>query len=84
MLSLTGKRCLITGGSRGIGLAIAKLFASEGAVCTLIGRHEESLATAVKSLEQKDLSRPHSTRAFDVSLVKGWNTILHNNSVSPE
>ncbi|KAI3328003.1 NAD(P)-binding protein [Xylariaceae sp. AK1471] len=78
MLSLVGKRCVITGGSRGIGLAIAQLFASEGAVCTLVGRHEESLATAVKSLKQEDLYQPHGSHAFDVSGLNGWEKLMSN------
>ncbi|KAI1427966.1 hypothetical protein F5Y12DRAFT_99349 [Xylaria sp. FL1777] len=76
MLSLRGKRCIITGGSRGIGLAIAKLFADEGVSCLLIGRHQESLTAAVKSLKHTmDLSQPHDSRAFDVSVVDGWQAL---------
>ncbi|KAI8625803.1 NAD(P)-binding protein [Xylariaceae sp. FL1651] len=78
MLSLSGKRCIITGGTRGIGLAIAQLFASEGAVCTLIGRHEENLAAAVQSLKQEDPSQPHTAQAFDVSVSNGWNTLMRS------
>jgi NAD(P)-dependent dehydrogenase (short-subunit alcohol dehydrogenase family) len=79
LFSLRGKRCVISGASRGIGLAIAKLFASQGAGCTLIGRHEESLATAVKSL--KDINErilPHTSSAFDVSDAGGWHALMRN------
>lgn len=48
--SLAGKRCLVTGGSRGIGLAIAQRFASEGAVLTLVGRNTDTLAEALATL----------------------------------
>ncbi|KAH7096082.1 3-oxoacyl-reductase [Paraphoma chrysanthemicola] len=41
---------LITGGSRGIGLAIAHLFAKKAYRCTLIARSEETLKNAVLSL----------------------------------
>jgi short-subunit dehydrogenase len=37
-------RCaLITGASKGIGSAVAELFASEGAALVLVGRSEDSL-----------------------------------------
>ncbi|KAI0402347.1 hypothetical protein F4802DRAFT_372914 [Xylaria palmicola] len=74
MPSLHGKRCVITGGSRGIGLAIAKLFAAQGARCTLVGRHGESLASAVRSLVPS--YQPHDTRAFDVSAAHGWHALF--------
>ncbi|CAG5156960.1 uncharacterized protein ALTATR162_LOCUS4753 [Alternaria atra] len=44
------RHILITGGSRGIGLAIAQLFSKNAYRCTLISRSEEDLKTAVASL----------------------------------
>jgi NAD(P)-dependent dehydrogenase (short-subunit alcohol dehydrogenase family) len=45
------RHALITGGSRGIGLAIARLFARKQYRCTLISRSESNLLRAVESLE---------------------------------
>jgi NAD(P)-dependent dehydrogenase (short-subunit alcohol dehydrogenase family) len=45
-LNLKDKRVLITGGSKGIGLAIAKSFAHEGAIPILVSRTSQSLAIA--------------------------------------
>jgi 3-oxoacyl-[acyl-carrier protein] reductase len=41
--SLSGKICLITGATRGIGLAAAKLFAANGAQVVMVGRNEQEL-----------------------------------------
>lgn len=50
-LDLSGKRALVGGSTQGIGLAIATELALLGTSCTLIARNEESLKTAVASLD---------------------------------
>ncbi|KAI0594258.1 hypothetical protein F4775DRAFT_574529 [Biscogniauxia sp. FL1348] len=92
MRSLAGKHCIITGGSRGIGLAIARAFAASGASCTLVGRDQATLAAAVRTLPSPPSPSPspssdnnsnnnekptaHATRAFDVSDASGWDDMV--------
>ncbi|NMI00403.1 SDR family NAD(P)-dependent oxidoreductase [Pseudonocardia acidicola] len=45
-LQLTGKRAVVTGGSRGIGFAIADALAAEGVDVALIARHPDTLQAA--------------------------------------
>src|ERR1700751_4939732 len=47
---LAGKVALVTGGSAGIGLGIAKRFAQEGARIFITGRHQFQLDEAVASI----------------------------------
>ena len=49
-LELEGKVVLITGGTDGLGLALARKLAQEGAAVAVCGRGEERLAAAVASL----------------------------------
>jgi NAD(P)-dependent dehydrogenase (short-subunit alcohol dehydrogenase family) len=50
-LGLQGKHILITGGTRGIGLACARLFLQEGARVTLCGRSAASRDAALAALK---------------------------------
>ncbi len=58
-LALRGSRALITGGSRGMGLAIARALAAEGVALGLIARDQEGLAAAARQLTE---SGPPGTR----------------------
>src|SRR5579871_6387149 len=49
-LGLTGRRAFITGGSRGIGLAVARTLAAEGADVTIAARDPQRLANAASRL----------------------------------
>ena len=48
---LEGKIALITGASRGIGAAAARLFAQEGASVVLASRSEEEMARIVEEIQ---------------------------------
>lgn len=49
-LQLTGKRALVTGGSRGIGKAVARVLAHEGVDVALLARDPQRLAAAAAEL----------------------------------
>ncbi len=57
MGKLQGKVAVITGGTQGIGLATAKLFASEGAHVFITGRRQKELDEAVASLYERVKAR---------------------------
>nr|WP_206605882.1 SDR family NAD(P)-dependent oxidoreductase [Rhodoblastus sphagnicola] len=47
---MAGRHAIVTGGGRGIGLAVAEALASRGAVVTLMGRNENVLQTQAAEL----------------------------------
>jgi NAD(P)-dependent dehydrogenase (short-subunit alcohol dehydrogenase family) len=49
-LELTGRSAVVTGGSRGIGLAVARSLTAEGADVALVARGEEALRAAADEL----------------------------------
>jgi len=53
--SLSGKRVLITGGTSGIGLSIAKKSLSEGAIVLITGRDSERIATVEAEINDSSL-----------------------------
>jgi 3-oxoacyl-[acyl-carrier protein] reductase len=52
-LGLKGKRAVVTGGSKGIGRAIAETFAAEGADVSVCARNADELAVAVAALKSR-------------------------------
>jgi 3-oxoacyl-[acyl-carrier protein] reductase len=63
-LALQGSRALITGGSKGIGLAIAEALAAEGAGVGLVARDAGDLAAAAERLAPR--GTPVATAVADV------------------
>lgn len=53
MNRLAGKVALVTGGNAGIGEAIAKVFAQEGATVVITGRRQDELDRVVKEIGQQ-------------------------------
>ena len=52
---LEGKVAIVTGGTRGIGLEIVKLFQKNGAVVVLFGSKEETVAKAIRTLKEESI-----------------------------
>lgn len=65
MQELKGKMALITGGSRGIGKAIALALAEEGVNVAITGRNEEKLKAVVQEIEQKGVKSAYVV--FDIT-----------------
>jgi 3-oxoacyl-[acyl-carrier protein] reductase len=57
-LGLTGRACVVTGGSRGIGLATAAKLKAEGAGVLVVGRDETALAATGFATLKLDITAP--------------------------
>ncbi|MDD5698533.1 MAG: glucose 1-dehydrogenase [Victivallaceae bacterium] len=93
LFDLSGRVALITGGSKGIGYAVAQGFAMAGAAVALTSRHGAEAEQAAKSLEAfkveslgigadvKDLSQAQST-VLEITGRLGRLDILVNNAAA--
>ena len=70
MKILENKNAVITGGSDGIGLGIAKAFAQNGANLLLIGKDPEKLQKAQKELLDEHIVQVQLTSLLWIALPK--------------
>ncbi|WP_068110727.1 SDR family NAD(P)-dependent oxidoreductase [Tropicimonas marinistellae] len=86
--SLAGHRALVTGGTSGLGLAMAECFVKAGGEVVVIGRDAEKVEAAVAALGPKATGLPYDvtdfgaaeTLAADVQRKAGPISILVNNA----
>jgi len=77
-LQLTQKHVLITGGSKGIGLACAETFLNEGARVTLVSRDRINLDAAIKTLSAHHPATSIHTIAADLREAVSGLAVLNN------
>ncbi len=82
---LTGRRALVTGASRGIGLAIAAGLAARGAAVAITGRKADSLEAAAASLRAAGATvLPVVCHQGEPAAVAGLFAILYANGFTPD
>src|SRR3546814_15730959 len=74
-LQVAGKRVVVTGGSKGIGLAVAEAFLAEGASVTLAARDAGRLSEAAPRLSDQV---PHLAAYMAPSLAAGEAAASHH------
>ena len=94
-LNLTGKTCLVTGASAGIGTAIAKSLAEEGARLIITARRQELLNAVADDIAERtgnmpltisadlmDEQAPEAIRAFVEERFGGIDILINNAGLS--
>ena len=71
-IGLKGKRVLVSGGSRGIGLAIVKGFLQEGAQVAFFARGEDGVTEAVNALSDLGTVFGDALDAGDQAALRNW------------
>ena len=71
-LGLKGKKVVITGGSRGIGRAIANFMIAEGADVAICARNEEEVNAAVAELGASGKAIGAAVDVADKAALQGW------------
>jgi 3-oxoacyl-[acyl-carrier protein] reductase len=90
-LGLDGRKAIVTGGSKGLGRAIAEELAREGADLAICARHEDELRVAADELRRSgrtiharaaDVTDPEQIEAFvgSAALALGGIDVLVNNA----
>ncbi|MDR2220735.1 MAG: SDR family oxidoreductase [Methylobacillus sp.] len=73
---IKGKRALVTGSTAGIGYAIAKALAAEGACVTINGRTEARVAQAIADLKQEIPDASVAGISLDLGTASGCQTLI--------
>jgi NAD(P)-dependent dehydrogenase (short-subunit alcohol dehydrogenase family) len=76
-LKLEGKTALVSGSTVGIGLAIARALAQEGAIVTVNGRSEVRVRTAIDSIQQTTPTAKLTGIVADLGTKAGTETLFH-------
>ena len=72
-LQLNGKRAIVTGGTRGIGRAIAETLADEGCNVAVCARDSNQISETVNALKSKGVSAFGGTVDItDGDALRGW------------
>ena len=86
---LEGKKIIITGGSRGLGYAMAKKFLAEGAKVLITGRNESAIKESATTLgclylvfDVSDTSQISSFLSIADNLLGGANVLVNNAGIS--
>lgn len=89
--TLTGKVAIVTGGSRGIGLAVARLLARQGAAVAITGTHQAGVQAAADTLahdgatgvlplvaDVRDAAQVESAFSHVASVLGGIDVLVNN------